>query len=163
MEIESIDKNVSTLNEDMGTITSRVKNLEKINGIVEKTVGNFVVSDDELCTIEGLPAVYFFSTTTCPHCKWEKPIIESVATKFEGLISFRSWELDRQEHPQEDYELFKVYNPKGSVPTLVLGCEYYRVGSGESLGEEAEEKALTQIFCELTGNNPEELCNEIFG
>jgi hypothetical protein len=43
---------------------------------------------------------------------------------------------------------------------LVLGCKYYRVGSGTSMGEDQEAKVLTALICDLTGNKPVDICTD---
>ena len=119
------------------------------------TIGSFSVSTDTVCKENEKPAIYFFGSTTCPHCAWEHPIMEKIVKKFEGLISFHN-NMDSN----SDADIFKKYST-GGVPTLVLGCKYYRVGSGEGEGEELESKNLTAIICKLTGNQPSETCDSV--
>ncbi len=121
----------------------------------EKTEGNFLVSKDEVCQENGLPIIYFFGLESCSHCAWEHPIIEEVADNFEGYISFHN-----NMGMGADEEIFSKYST-GGVPTLVLGCKYYRVGSGENLGEEGEKKALNSLICDLTSGEPGEVCEGI--
>lgn len=122
---------------------------------VENTIGDFSISQDEICKENEKPVIYFFGSETCPHCVWEKPIIESVAEKFTGKISFHS-NIDTD----NDKEIFSKYST-GGIPTLVLGCKYYRVGSGENAGKEQETKVLTALICKLTDNQPNDVCNEV--
>lgn len=119
------------------------------------TIGNFNLSQDEVCKEDEKPIVYFFGSERCPHCKWEHPIIETVASKFKENIAFHN-NMDSN----VDTEVFSKYSP-GSIPTLVLGCKYYRVGSGEQLGEKEESKVLTALICKLTENQPAEICKEV--
>ena len=119
------------------------------------TIGSFKISNDEICKEEEKPAVYFFGSENCSHCSWEHPIIQEVAGKFEGEIIFH----DNMGN-QENMDIFQKYS-EGGVPTLVLGCKYYRVGSGENEGEETEAKNLTALICKLTGNKPSDACNEV--
>lgn len=119
------------------------------------TIGNFSISQDEICKENGKPIVYFFGSESCPHCNWEHPIIEEVASRFEANISFHD-NMDAD----KDMEVFQKYST-GGVPTSVLGCKYYRVGSGETLGEDEEAKVLTAIICKLTGNQPKDVCDEV--
>jgi len=89
-----------------------------------KTLGDFLVTDKEICSKDGKPLVYFFGSTTCPHCQWEKPVMEKVAQKFSKEIDFHE-DIDSQ----TDMDVFQKYsdiNP-GYVPFLVLGCKYARV------------------------------------
>jgi len=134
-----------------------VIDLTEIKDMVEETdttVGNFSVSSDQVCKEDDKPIIYFFGSERCPHCTWEHPIIREVAEKFGGLISFHD-NMDSD----ADMDVFQRYST-GSVPSIVLGCKYYRVGSGESLGMEEETEALTTLICELTNNQPSEVCQE---
>ena len=117
-----------------------------------QTVGNFSISSDEVCKEDGKTIVYFFGSEGCPHCVWERPIIEEVAAKFGNNISFHN-NMDGD----KDNEVFDKYST-GGVPTLVLGCKYYRVGSGEGSGKEEEIKNLTSLICDLTDNQPAAVC-----
>lgn len=121
----------------------------------ETTVGDFLVLDEEICREEGKPIVYYFGSTGCPHCLWEHPIIKEVAESFGDEISFHDL-MDKQ----EEFDVFEKYLDinGGGIPFIVLGCKYARVGSGERAGEEAEKEALTQLICELTNNQPSQIC-----
>ncbi len=119
------------------------------------TIGNFSVSADEVCKENGKPIIYFFGSESCPHCRWEHPIIEEVTKKFGSDITFHN-NMDSN----EDKDVFEKYST-GGVPTLVLGCKYYRVGSGEGSGEELETKNLTALICKLTDNKPADVCSQV--
>jgi thiol-disulfide isomerase/thioredoxin len=108
--------------------------------------------DTEVCTENGKPIVYFFGSASCPHCVWEKPILKSVVDEFGDAISYHE-NIDSE----TDYDVFSKYST-GSVPTLVIGCKYFRIGSGESAGEESEKASLKKIICLATGNQPTSLC-----
>ena len=114
--------------------------------------GNFSVSEDEICLEDGKPIIYFFGSEGCSYCKWEHPIIEAVASKFSDYISFHN-NMDSD----EDMDVFSRYST-GGIPTLVFGCKYYRVGAGTQSGEEQETKDLTALICELTNNQPADVC-----
>jgi len=127
-------------------------------------IGDFLVTDKEVCLENGKSLVYFFGSSSCPHCVWEKPIVEKVAKQFGDLVDFHE-NVDSQ----ADSEIFNQYsdiNP-GYVPFLVLGCKYARVGAGENLGKDEEEskileeQALTAIVCKLTDNKPSSVCASI--
>jgi len=60
----------------------------------------------------------------------------------------------------EDTDVFNKYST-GGIPTLVLGCKYYRVGAGVQSGEEQETKDLTALICKLTGSQPADVCEEV--
>jgi len=123
---------------------------------VVETVGGFIVTTDAVCQEDNKPIVYFFGSATCPHCIWEKPVVEKVMKKFEGLLSFHE-NIDSA----ADQDVFSKYNSEGGIPTIVAGCNYYRIGSGESSGEETETNNLTAIFCKLSGNKPEAVCKSV--
>jgi len=129
----------------------------KIPDFVEnelKTVdGNFKeIVGAEACSEDGKPIVYFFGSASCAHCAWEKPILQEVVKNFGDKISYHE-NIDTD----TDKEIFEKYS-NGSFPTLVLGCKYYRLGSGENDGEEKEKEALTKLICSLTQNQPEGIC-----
>jgi len=121
----------------------------------ETTVGDFVATADEVCLENGKPTVYFFGSESCPHCKWEKPIIEKIAQTFSGLISFHE-NVDNN----KDMDVFGKYS-QGGIPTLVLGCKYFREGSGEQAGEAQESKDLTALLCKLTNGQPTNVCSGV--
>ena len=121
----------------------------------EETIGNFLVSDDDVCEEDGKPAIYFFGSEGCPHCSWEHPIINSVAENFEGLISYHE-----NMNSDEDMDVFSRYST-GGIPAIVIGCKYYRVGSGERIGEEQEANVLTALICSLTNNEPSDVCDNV--
>ncbi len=129
-----------------------------------KTIGNFLVTDREVCKKNGKISVYFFGSSSCPHCVWEKPIIEKVAKKFGSTIDFHE-NIDNS----TDSDIFNQYNDinPGYVPFIVLGCKYARVGAGENLGKDdaeskvLEEQALTAIICKLTDSKPASVCASV--
>lgn len=123
-----------------------------------KTLGDFLITNEEVCKKDGKPIVYFFGSTSCPHCVWQKPVMKKVVEKFGKEIEYHE-NIDSQ----TDSDVFAKYsnvNP-GYVPFLVLGCKYARVGSGETTGEEKEMEALTAILCKLTGSKPSSVCAAI--
>lgn len=122
------------------------------------TIGKFSVSEDSVCKENGVPIVYFFGSESCPHCSWEHPVVREVAEKFGDEISFH----DNMDDQETDAEVFQKYS-SGGVPTLVIGCKYYRVGSGENEGEEQEKDNLTALLCSLTDNKPGNVCDQVKG
>lgn len=120
----------------------------------ETLAGSFSESQEEVCLEDGKPIVYFFGSESCSHCAWEHPIIEKVAEDFKDYISFHN-----NMGNEADMDIFNLFS-SGGVPTLVLGCRYYRVGSGELWGEEEEIEALNSLICQLTNNQPQEICSE---
>lgn len=129
---------------------------EQENEQAGKTIGNFVKTEDELCLEDGKPIIYFFGSSQCPHCQWEHPIAQRVFNKFGDLISLH----DNMDASGVDSNVFARYGD-GGIPTIVMGCKYYRVGSGEAIGEEQEEKVLTALTCKLIQNQPEDVCDAV--
>jgi len=121
-----------------------------------KIIGNF--RDITSATVSGRPKAYFFGTTWCPHCGWERPIFSNVTARFSGYIDSKVVEIDLQ-HDASDTALFNHYSPSGKIPLIVLGGKYYRVGSGENLGVENETQVITAILCRIT-DSPIAECNE---
>lgn len=110
----------------------------------ETVDGEFVkLANKEVCKENGKPIVYFFGSEGCTHCRWEKPILEKVVAQFGDKISYHE-NIDTA----KDQDIFSQYST-GSVPTIVLGCQYYRIGSGENSGETEETKVLTKLIQEL--------------
>jgi thiol-disulfide isomerase/thioredoxin len=127
----------------------------------QKTVGDFLVTDREIEKENGKPVVYFFGSSSCPHCVWEKPVAKKVFDQFKNEISYHE-NFDSE----KDADVFNRYsdiNP-GYVPFLILGGKYVRVGAGESLGstpeesKKLEEETLTAILCKLTEGKPSSVC-----
>ncbi len=127
-------------------------NIEQAKKI--RTIGDFIISGDKLCMDDGKPAIYFFGSDGCSHCRWEHPVITEVASKFDGYVSFH----DNMNNFTADRDIFSRYST-GGVPAIVLGCRFYRVGSGENQGRAREAKILTALICNLTDNKPAEVCS----
>ncbi len=157
--IASLQKENDKLKIELAQLKREIEQIRKEKG---KTIGDFIYTGEELCASDGKPVVYFFGTSWCPHCRWEKPIIKQVAGEFSNSIVFRFYELDLQSAPKEDMTVFQKFSPNGAVPTLVLGCRYYRVGSGEKFGEEAEMEALRALLCKITQGGAD-ICNRYAG
>jgi thiol-disulfide isomerase/thioredoxin len=119
--------------------------------------GNFTqVTDATVCTENGKPIVYFFGSSTCPHCTWEKPVIKAVADLFGDTISYH----EKIDDFGTDQSVFAKYDVSGGVPAIVIGCKYYRVGAGENDGATTETANLIKHICDLTGNLPASVCSK---
>ena len=131
----------------------------------EGGIATFTLTGDELCVDDaGKPIVRQFSTSWCPHCKWIMDTYESVVEEYvaDGKITAYLWELDTDDDlltsekdsvPAEEREVFEKYNPRGSIPTFVFGCQYVRVGNGyeqanDLASEEAEFRAVIEKLLE---------------
>ena len=115
----------------------------------------------EICTEGGKPVVYEFYTTTCPHCTWVKDSFTEVMQEYidEGKIVAYQWALDKNddalteeaetEVPDDAIAVYTDFNSRGSVPTFVFGCKYYRIGSGYERvdnGKELEKQEFRQLL-----------------
>jgi thiol-disulfide isomerase/thioredoxin len=121
------------------------------------TIGDFMNIEAAVIN-NGRPRVYFFGTTWCPYCNWERPIFERVTDKFVDHIERIIVEIDI-EQPEEHMGVFNHYSTDGYIPLIILEGKYFRIGAGESLGEEGEEAILTAFLCKIT-NNPIAECDE---
>ncbi|MCK9578138.1 thioredoxin family protein [bacterium] len=99
------------------------------------------VKENEICRENGKPIVYFFGSKSCPHCEWEKPIIAEVVKSFGDKISYHE-NIDSQ----NDLDVFSKFNQEGGIPTIIVGCKYYRIGSGEGSGADKEKENLKGII-----------------
>lgn len=129
-----------------------------------KTIGDFLITNNEICEEDGRPLVYFFGSSSCPHCVWEKPVAKEVFAKFKNEIAYHeNFDSDKE---SDVFQRYSDINP-GYVPFLILGCKYARVGAGESLGKDdaeskkLEQEALTAILCKLTEGKPSSVCAAI--
>lgn len=135
---------------------------------LELTLGNFSITKDEICQEDGKPSIYYFGYSGCPHCKWDYPIMETVAKKFPTQIVFHD-NMDKLDKlTAQDSKIYSNYQEihGGAVPFLAFGCKYVRVGSGENSqetdgGKASEEKNLTAIICKLTNGQPEKVCASV--
>jgi len=162
-EIESyVTKNGKLLFPEISNAIDMSKAVPETVQQTGETVGNFSVSDAEICKENEKASVYFFGSDACPHCKWEKPIFENVVAKFGDKLSVHKNITNKLSEPMPaDENVFAKYNPGGGVPLVVLGCKYYRGGSGENLGAEQEAKVLTALICKLTDNQPNDVCGAV--
>jgi thiol-disulfide isomerase/thioredoxin len=109
--------------------------------------------DAEICTEDGKPIVYLFSTTWCPHCTWINDTFNSIAQEYEnaGKIKAYHWEIDvkddvltptaETEVPADAMAAYNEFNPRGSIPTFVFGCKYFRVGNGYESADDLDSEA----------------------
>ncbi|MDD5639514.1 MAG: thioredoxin family protein [Candidatus Pacebacteria bacterium] len=124
------------------TTTNNTDNTESNKTTGTTIDGNFtMVEENEICKENGKPIIYFFGSTTCPHCIWEKPIIQEVVKSFGDKISYHE-NIDNS----EDQDIFNKFNTTGSIPTIIVGCKYYRIGSGEQDGIDKEKENLKKVI-----------------
>ena len=122
-----------------------------------ESIGTFdsILLDEGICTEDGKPVVRLFTTTWCPHCTWVGPTYDDVVGEYieEGKIAGYHWEVDtgdntltdevETEVPESELAVYQQFNPRGSIPTFVFGCKYFRIGTGyereDNLTAEAED------------------------
>lgn len=121
----------------------------------------------EICKQDNKPVVYLFSTTWCPHCQWVTETFDRVAKEYvsQGKIIASHWELDTNDDTLTDAQessvpaaataAYQEFNPRGSIPTFVFGCKYYRVGNGYERTDslEDEEKEFRALIDYLITNS----------
>ena len=125
--------------------------------VPKQTIGSFFIDEKaEICKEDEKPIVHFFGSQRCPNCIWEYPILKNVTDRFKNQISFHE-NIDTD----KDQNLLVKYSPRGYIPVILIGCKYYRVGSGIEIGKEAEDKVLTTLICLVTNNKPLSICAEV--
>jgi len=115
----------------------------------------------DICTEDGKPVVFLFSTTWCPHCTWIIDTFDSTMKEYidAGKIVAYHWEVDTNDNtltdtvettvPPEHLAVYQEFNPQGSIPTFVFGCKYSRIGNGyEAQNDLASEKAEFEALIE---------------
>ena len=128
------------------------------------TLGNFLVTNREICKEGEKPQVYFFGSVNCSHCVWEKQMAKEVFDQFKDAIAYH--ENFDSSNDSEVLMSYSDINP-GYIPFIVLGCKYARVGAGENLGatdaesQKLEKEALASILCKLTDGNPTSVCGPL--
>ncbi len=92
-------------------------------------------------TIGGKPVIRLFGTTWCPHAAYIGPVFDRVAREYAaaGKIVAFHWQLDTEDDvltsqveaaaPVLEWAMFYEFSPNGSVPTIVIGGKYGRVGN----------------------------------
>lgn len=129
--------------------------LEKPSGVIK----TFKDNNNPVCKLDNKPIVRVFSTSWCPHCKWITETYKNVMKEYtdKGKIIAYNWEIDtgddlltdeqEEQVPPSELAVYKKFNPKGSVPTFIFGCRYYRIGNGfegenDLAAEESEFRAV---------------------
>ena len=122
----------------------------------------------QICTLNGRPVVYLFTTTWCPHCNFIRDTFDKTVKEYvdERKIIAYHWEIDTNDNlltpnvetsvPGPDIEIYKTFNPQGSIPTFVFGCKYYRIGNGyegQHDGLTLEEKEFREVIEHLINSS----------
>lgn len=138
---------------------------QQSDSIPQGDIASFKDSGNTICKEDGKPVIRLFSTTWCPHCQWIKDTYEVTVKEYvdSGKIVAYHWELDTIDNtltpgyegviPDSEMSIFNQFNPKGSIPTFVFGCRYYRIGNGyestnDLAAEEADFRAVIETLLE---------------
>tara|TARA_Y100000310_G_scaffold315482_1_gene366067 strand:- start:15297 stop:17000 length:1704 start_codon:yes stop_codon:yes gene_type:complete len=128
-----------------------------------ETAGTFTETNDPVCKEDGKPVIRMYTTTWCPHCVWISETFDNLVKDYIGqekIIAYH-WDVDTGDNtltpeletsiPKEEVDIFKRYNPEGSVPTFVFGCRYKRIGNGYEAEDDlkAEEAEFREIIEKL--------------
>jgi len=128
---------------------------------------DFSKIDGSICKIDGKPVIRMYSTTWCPHCEWVKPTFDSVAKEYvaQNKIVAYHWQVDILDDtltdvneasiPELEMTILNQFNPKGSIPTFVFGCKYYRIGNGFEQQKDlnAERAEFVKVIEEILKEN----------
>ena len=155
------------LNGNKGTVANNPANAAQ-NQQVQTQTGNgpeaisptapgvetfFEKKNAQVCKEGGKPVVYLFSTTWCPHCEWVKDTFDKTVSEYvrAGKIVAYHWQLDTGDNtltsdketsvPTAAQAVYQEFNPKGSIPTFVIGCKYFRVGNGHESQKDLDAEA----------------------
>ncbi len=117
-------------------------------------VGGFKETGNSPVLENNSVVVLFYSiagvTQTCADCQWEKPVLEQVNQSFDGKVILKEFNLDLSNvnMTTSEQNLFTTYSPQNQVPLIVIGNEYFRIGSGNSHGYSKQQEAqyLTQLI-----------------
>ena len=111
---------------------------EAVVSLPQKIV-NFTETNDAICTEEGKPILRLYTTSKCTPCAAARQRFEAAVQAYTGKIVAYVWELDtgdnlltsvkEQAITTTELEIFKKYNQKSTVPTVVLGCKYVAIGA----------------------------------
>lgn len=120
---------------------------------VAGSLTSFQEAEGEICKDAGKPIVRLFTTTWCPHCVWIQETFDSVVKEYvrAGKIVAHHWELDTGDDsltaeketgaPASEEAIYRKFNPRGSIPTFVFGCKYFRIGNAHEREQDLEAEA----------------------
>ncbi|MBU0615744.1 MAG: SurA N-terminal domain-containing protein [Nanoarchaeota archaeon] len=119
-------------------------------------IGKFQETGDGLCANDGSPIIRMYSTTRCSVCNKISATFDSLAKEYPEL-DIAHWQLDTGDNTiteameegitKEDLEIFKKYSKDSSVPALVFGCKYVKIGNVQELTKEkASYKAVIDLI-----------------
>ncbi len=130
-------------------------------------IKTFSVRDNAICKENGKPVIRLYTTTWCPHCKWISDAFDRVVKEYvsDGKIVAHHWLIDTGDDsltefketfvPEDELKVYQEFNPRGSIPTFVFGCKYYRIGNGYEAEDDlnAEESEFRAIIDKLVAES----------
>jgi len=104
----------------------------------EPSITSFELTEDEICIEDEKPITILFTVSSCEPCDALKESFEEATEDVAAYI----WELDIGDNllteevekgiTKSALEVFKKYNKKSTVPTIVAGCKYIGIGKIDS-------------------------------
>jgi thiol-disulfide isomerase/thioredoxin len=130
-------------------------------------------SDGPVESVDGKPVIRLFGTTWCPHSAYLGDMFDRVAREYvaAGKVVAFHWQLDTGDDvmtapvetavPDSEWAVFDAFSLTGSVPAIVVGGKYYRVGSayesfgnGLALEEQDLRAAIEEVIREAAIGSP---------
>jgi len=122
-----------------------VLNMNKVED--REILGGFFERNVDVRLVDNKIPIYFFGASTCPHSMWQQEVINAVKAKFGNeIIVYKYIDSDQDEDYFFDYS-------DGSMPLVVIGDKYFRVGSGEKIGKAADINTISSMLCNLQNLN----------
>lgn len=139
--------NAGTWNKEILGKTTKTNSSISLGGASDGKLGTYTKYKNEICTEDGKPIVFMFSATWCPHCEWIEGEFTNWADQQDDLIVYK-YEIDTNDDsltpeietkiPDEHMDVYRHFNPQGSIPTFVFGCQYSRIGNGYESTDDLE-------------------------
>jgi hypothetical protein len=104
-------------------------------------INGFVKSNQELCRNENKVIVMLFGKADNAWTEEAIRILIEAVREYSPKFFIEQWISNV---PAERQELFKAFNPTQSYPTVIVGCQYIKVGS--SGDHDTNVKQLKQIL-----------------
>ena len=137
-ETEDEEEVVEETEEELEEVTEEEVEIEII--VEEPSITSFTLTEDEICLKDEKPIVIFYTVSKCDPCNALKESFNE-AIEDKEVVAYL-WELDTGDNllteelekgiTKSDLEIFRKYNEKSTVPTIVAGCKYVGIGNIDS-------------------------------
>ena len=116
-----------------------------------ETERGFKETDEKICnSSDGRIIVRFFCTTQYEICRKEEIILKELEKEgFNEYFEFRYLNFDVTNVSEKDRMYYLKYNPDAILPSIIIGCRYYKNGI-------SSKDEIKNILCKLITN--EEIC-----